>query len=90
MKTTHNPLRAVTSSRLRYGVGGLLSSQRYDIRWWELTLECGHKAERPAKAKPGAAQGRRGFRLMLHPVRDEDLQGPPKKARCSACRKAGR
>lgn len=79
------PLRAVTSGQLAVGNGGLLGPRRYEIRWWDLTLECGHKAERPARYESGASDGRRGFARMNHPPSIDKVLPAPKRVRCDRC-----
>lgn len=66
----------------REGRGGILgpaTSRR--LRWWELTLSCGHEVERNVRYKPignprGGTQGR-----SL-----SDVLPAPKRIRCDSCR----
>lgn len=72
------PLRDVVSKQLRSGRGGLLgpdTSRR--LRWWYLTLTCGHSVERTAKYT------RRTDPYLHRSARPAtDLLPAPKRARC--------
>lgn len=84
-RTNTDPLRRVTAAAWFEGSAGL-GSQRFTIRWWELTLECGHRTERPARAKAGIT-GPRGFARMHHPIpsTEENYRPAPARARCHDC-----
>ena len=77
--------RAVVNAERRTGRGSVLgpdTSRR--ARWWELELECGHKACRTVRYKPSEDPQRGGTQR-----RDiDDALPAPKRVRCEECEAA--
>ena len=77
------PLRKVTAALRR---GGRSINGGFDIRWWDLTLECGHEEERPLRfPKQVGVHKRRGFMVMHHPRPLDEALPAPKRVRCGYC-----
>lgn len=79
------PLRAVVSSEIRAGRGGLLGGDTSRRKfWWRLVLDCGHKVDRDVRYQ-ALASGElpiRGGRTNRPAV---DRLPPPTRARCDTC-----
>jgi hypothetical protein len=83
------PFRQVSRARLKAGRGSYLgpaTSRR--ARWWELALECGHQAERPARYRPLGDKDRQD-EAWRRKRSAADVLPAPKRARCPECRYVG-
>lgn len=73
----NRPLRAVTAAALSSGRGSLVGPDtRRRTIWWDLTLECGHHAERPVN---------QGSRRQVMDLNRLGLLKRPARARCDLC-----
>jgi hypothetical protein len=75
------PLRKVTKEVLR---GGASVFANFHYHWWELTLECGHVAERRCRYRPDGVR-RRGYAAQHHAPSLNRLMDAPKRVRCDEC-----
>lgn len=80
----NDPLRKVVNAQSNSGHTGL-GNTGIRSHWWDLTLECGHREQRPMRNEPGAAEGKRGFALQYHPVPVGQQLPPPARVRCHQC-----
>lgn len=72
------PMRKVLRAFLKEGSSVIAD---FPIRWWRLTLECGHEVERTARSNCK----RRGYARMHHPPPRDELLPAQKRARCEEC-----
>lgn len=80
-----DPMRNVVKAILREGKSNPVLNDWLYIRWYELTLDCGHEIERNCRYEPGASNGRRGWARLHHPPSLSKVLDPPKRARCEKC-----
>lgn len=61
------------------------------VRWWSVTLECGHEVERPIRFPKQIASKawRRGWGAIYHKRPLSEALSPPKRCRCEYCPKVG-
>jgi hypothetical protein len=76
--------RAVMHAALHSGRGSLMGGDTARrTRWWDLLLECGHRAERTVRYRPlPPAAVQRGGTQHRH---GGDVLPPPGHARCGTC-----
>lgn len=76
-----HPWRGVTDATYRVGRVRPLSPEAWGFsRWWEMTLECGHPAERAVRYTAARTSGRKfGHRS------ERDVEPAPRKVRCELC-----
>ena len=74
----------VVKAHLAEGSNSLM--RPFPWRAWELTLECGHIEERPARYEKGASDGVRGFARLHHQPERSKVLPAPKAVDCRACR----
>lgn len=85
-----DPWRAVTSAMARQA--NCINNNSLQTTWWDLTLECGHYAERPLRfpSQEGTRRARQGFAALHHPRPKDEALPPPKRVRCAFCAAAER
>jgi hypothetical protein len=80
---SRHPWREVTAASWYSGRGSLLGPDTARRgRWWDLTLTCGHRAERTVRYRPQAHPQRGGTQHRS----GRDVLPPPRRVRCAACR----
>lgn len=84
--TAQAPWRKVTGTpQWRSGRGSLLGPETpRRTRWWNLTLECGHTAERTVRYGPHA-NGYPAQRGGTQHRSSADILPAPKRVRCERC-----
>lgn len=75
------PVRRVVKADLQSG--RCFGNNRLSTRCWELTLECGHRADRRVRFPKGTAG--RGWKAMHRPAPLTLALPEPKKVRCLLC-----
>lgn len=91
-RTNTDPLVDVVDAKLLGWNGALLSPMKIYEYYWEITLACGHEAERPARYPKGFSGRLRGFARLHHPPanREENVLPAPKRVRCDQCAREAR
>lgn len=67
-----------------------IGNNRLTMRWWDLTLDCGHVVERPVRFPPQEGVWRRGFAAQHHPRPKSEALPAPTRVRCRLCLAEGR
>jgi hypothetical protein len=80
----HGPWRKVVDSTMREGT--LTFNRQFKGRWWILTLECGHKVDRPVKYDWSGRRPSKGWaRLWHNPSLTKVIEQSFKRVRCQEC-----
>lgn len=75
-----SPLRLVVEAHMGSGRGSVLGGDTWRrVRWWNLTLECGHTQQRTVRYRPHP----QGYRIAQRVM--SDALPAPTRARCHDC-----